>query len=269
MNKSEQYLKDEVEWSASRVTTADNCLYAFKKIYFDKENTDNYFAYRGSAVHQIMEDYDTELRDYDIPLHALRANLIGSFEQMMDECPHEPYMYYEGGKKRMNHNRIIESLKKWKPLPHVKHVEREIKFKVRNYKFRAFLDVEREYEKLMVTGKMGTVRWHSDYKSEWSNSKYRLQQYLYMYAKELEDGVAPAGFEILEYKHGFKSVSFKYDKFIIKCILADIEDIIENTKQAIKDNKFPKTPKDLFFCRNLCRLCEHGRQDKFNESKEF
>jgi hypothetical protein len=208
-----------------------------------------------------MEDYYTELRRYKIPLHALRATLIGSFEQIMQECPHEPYMYYKGGKRQMNHNKIIESFKKWKPLPHVKHVEREIKFSVGVHKFRAFLDLEREYDKLMVTGEMGAVRWHSDYKSEWSN-KYKLQQYLYLYAKKQADGVEPSGFEIIEYKNNFKSVSFKYDAFIIKCILADIKAVINNTKTAIKNNDFPKTPKDSFFCMNLCRLCEHGKQQE-------
>ena len=263
--QTEKYLEtwDDIEWSASRVTTAENCLYAFKKIYFDKENTDNYFAYRGSMMHNIMEDYYNYIHQYKIPLQSLRAHLVGVFEQLMEECPHEAVMYYRDkkgktAKKSMNHNALSWSLMNWKPLSHIKHVEREIKFKVSKYKFRAFLDFEREYEKLSPSGGIEVITLHGDYKSTYSN-KYRLQQYIYMYGKEQVDGKPPRGFEIIEYKNNFKSVVFEYDRGIIKFVKSDIVEAIQRAKKAVEEDDFPKNPKDSFFCMNLCKLCEYGR----------
>jgi hypothetical protein len=254
--------KDKV-WSASRVSSFKDCPYNFYNSYILKNTSDNYFAYRGSAVHQIMEDYYNDIHQYKIPLQSLREHLVGTFEQMMENCPHEAVMYYtdkkgEVGKKAMNHNNISWSFMSWKPLRHMRYIEREVFFKVHEYNFRAFLDFEREYERLNPSGVSETVTTIGDYKSSWSKDKYTLQQYLYMYGKAEADGKKPAGTEIIEYKNGFKSVKLEYDEAIIRGVKGEVNSIIEDVKKALETDCFPKVPKDKFFCMNLCRGCEYG-----------
>lgn len=257
----QQYLDrwQDIEWSASRVSSFKSCPYNFYGTYILGLKSDNFFSYRGSVVHQILEDYYTYLYMYDMPLDAIRKHLIGVFEQEMELCPFDAVMYYGGGVKKMNNNKIINSLKKWKPLSNVKFVEREIKFSVGAYKFRAFLDVEREYKKLAPSGKYETVTLHSDYKSSWNASKYEFQQHLYTYGKREVDKHTPAGFEIIEYNNNFKSVAIAYNKLKVKFVVSEAKEIIEDIKKALETNTFTKNPKDKFFCQNLCRMCEHGK----------
>jgi len=258
---------DDIEWSASRVSSFMTCPYNFYGTYILKLSSDNYFAYRGSMVHEIMEEYYSYMQGLDIPLETMRWLLIKKFDYLMDKCPHEAVSFYvdkkgKVGKMAMNHNKIIESLKNWTPMSSVQYVEREIKFPVHGYNFRAFLDFERGYDKLMPNGKHEPITWHGDYKSVWDVKKYKFQQYLYMYGKELVDDKRPVGFEVIEYKNNFKPVVMKYDKTTIKFVTSKAKDTIEDIKKALETDCFPKQPKDKFFCMNLCRMCEHGRAKK-------
>ena len=255
---------DDIEWSASRVSSFISCPYNFYGTYILKLSSDNYFAYRGSMIHDIMEEYYKYMQGLRISLVTMRKLLTRKFEYLMDKCPHEAVSYYTDkngkvGKRAMNHKNLSESLASWTPMSNVQYVEREIKFPVHGYNFRAFLDFERGYDRLEPTGLKEPITWHGDYKSSWDPKKYEFQQYLYMYGKELVDGKRPVGFEVIEYKNNFKPVAMKYDKTTIKFVTSKAKDAIDDIKKALETECFPKNPKDKFFCQNLCKMCEHGQ----------
>ena len=255
---------DDIEWSASRVSSFISCPYNFYGTYILKLSSDNYFAYRGSMMHDIMEEYYKYMQGLEIPLETMRELLTRKFEYLMEKCPHEAVSYYTDkngkvGKRDMNHKNLSDSLASWTPMSNVQYVEREIKFPVHGYNFRAFLDFERGYNKLGPNGSFELITWHGDYKSSWDPKKYEFQQYLYMYGKELVDGKRPVGFEVIEYKNNFKTVVMQYDKTTIKFVTSKAKDAIDDIKKALETECFPKNPKDKFFCQNLCKMCQHGQ----------
>ena len=250
----EEYLNrwDDIVWSYSRVSSFYNCPHTWKLTYLDKIESGNYFAFRGTAVHECMEDLYNYLLQGGKPLsnEVVRDTISAKFANKMLDCPYPPKMYFRGkdgkvGGKVQNEWKIINSIQEYIPRQDILHVEREIFVDVRGYKFRCLLDAETDYS-------------HIDYKSSWSKPNYFHQQVLYGYAKSTTQKLFPKFFDVCEYNNGFKDVRVEFTKLDVKDTFNYLEKGIKDIRKALEDNNFPKKA-DPFFCLNLCRGCELGK----------
>lgn len=235
---------DDTIWSFSRINQFHQCPYTWYKTYIEGVKSENYFAYRGSAVHDAMEDYYKYVLGGGKPLddRTVRYILLDKFLRKMVACKLPTVFNFRNGE-----DKIINSLMNYKPRTDIIHVERELRFEIGQYKFRGFLDYE-------------TSKMHGDYKSTWSADKYLRQQYLYMYAKEVNEGVRPEGFEITEYNNNMNVKVIDYDEGVMKHTLKWANGSIQAIRLALENKAITKSP-DNFFCNNLCGVddCEHKR----------
>jgi hypothetical protein len=246
INKCHKYLEekfDEVVWSPSRLGSYNTCPYSFYLQYIEKITTENYLAYTGGGVHNIFEDYYNVGYTIDLETSVIRQTLDKKFDKVSEECPHRKPRWWESYEGKIRHG-----LQCFTPLKGVTDVERTIHFEVEGYLMKGILDLERGFN------------WHYDYKSTWDVDKYTNQQYLYMFAKEWEEGKAPKGFKILEYKNQMDEVTIPYRKTQMKKTLKWTVDTIEAVKKSLESGVFEKTPEN-FFCTALCKQqnCEFSQ----------
>lgn len=242
--KCEEFLAnwDNIVWSASRVKEFTNCPLTWYLTYVEGIRGENYYAYTGTLVHSIFEDYYNKGRDLGLDLETVRGVMVKKFKRGQKLNPH-PVSFRNAAS---GDAKIIESLSSFKPIPTITHVERELIFEIRSYKFRAFLDFEEgEY-------------YLGDYKSKWSPD-YMNQQYIYMMAKMYNlDRVI--GFKCVEYKKMMNVLDFKYEHIEMKETEFWVMETIKTIKKALETQDFPvKEKKGDWFCKNLCMKCEHGK----------
>lgn len=242
---------DSAVWSPSRIGTFYKCPYSFYLGYVVGERTNNYLGYSGSSVHQSVEGYYKYLlagRDMNWSIDTLRSILWHRYVILLERkmrsnpVPLPPPHILNGYR-----NNIKTNFNHWQPIDGVTQVERTITFELGGYTIQGILDAEVGDE------------YHIDYKSKYSK-EYREQQFLYLYAKEIDSGIPPKGFLIPQYKQRWETVWVDYNKDMIDYVLRWVIKGITDIRSALERGKFEVTPPSNFWCNSLCRqrLCEYS-----------
>lgn len=245
----DKFLKQEFDtrqWSYSAVSSFNRCPYSWYKTYILKEKSENYHNYIGSCFHKAVEDfYNFYLGGGRLERKVIIETLQKKLTVAYNNNPHvgDVPMYMD---KAIRKN-VINSLVWFAVNPDIKYVERKIEYKIDDYNFVGYLDLDE-----------GAGKWHYDWKSK-VNDSHHPQQNLYMYGKKLVDGVKPTGFGIIPYKQNLQTELVKYNREDVSNTVESILEGIRGIKEALLNGDFPEKPVDLdkkgdsFFCEQLCR----------------
>lgn len=246
--KCEEYLEtkfDDVVWSPSRLSCYDNCPYEFYLKYLLGQRGTNWYAYIGTGVHNIIEDYYNVGHAKGLDTDIIVETMVKKFALVVSAWEEwRPHSW------KAQCNKIVDGLMSFKPLDTVTDIERTILFDFEGYKFQAKLDAEEGDD------------WHIDYKSRWDKKKYGHQQTLYMYAKEIEQAAPPKGFKIIQYKERMSTVEIDYSKGDVELTKNWMRYTIGKIRRDLERGEFTKNPADKFYCTELCQapLCEHSKR---------
>lgn len=253
----EKFLKEKFDtrqWSYSAVSSFLKCPYSFYDTYILGNRRGNYHAYVGTSFHEVMEDYyNYVLRGgKELPLARVREVLEIKLVEKLDA---NPYFFYWDASIR---KKLLSSVRCFVPEDRIKYAERKIEFKVEEYNFVGYLDLDE-----------GAGKWHYDFKSKIDDTYYP-QQYLYMYGKKQVDKTSPRGFGLIAYKEDMKPdhVTWEEAKDEVYLTVDDMVDGIRRIREALRTGVFPQTqPPDKhgkvgFFCTELCQApdCPHSKR---------
>jgi CRISPR/Cas system-associated exonuclease Cas4 (RecB family) len=245
----EQYLEekfDKAVWSPSRIKTFYDCPLKWYENYVLGISHANFDAHNGTAVHDTMEEYYRYRLNggLEIELNTLRGGLVSKYKKKLAEALRTtpvPLPWYANS----SINKVSHAIRNhFTPREDITDVEREYFFEIGKHKFRGFIDFDCGDEI------------HGDYKSKWTPKMYREQQFLYAYAKEMNTGVRPKGFVIVEYKKEFNEVFVPYDKNMVDYVLQWASYGIREIRRALERGEFKAISHSDFFCTSLCRSTE-------------
>lgn len=259
--KCDEFLETEYlirEWSYSSLSAFEECPLSWYNTYINKRRSPNYFAYRGSSVHECMEDYyKFVMGGGDISIDVARDTLVKKWKQKMKSCP--PADVHNFTKKEA---KIIDSFAYWTPLENVSAVERELKWEMGGFNFVGYVDVEVRGE-ILVKDPRGFKTVNGlhifDYKGDLNIAKHIRQQRLYAVAYEAL-GERVDSMNIISYANRYEYVSDLNEaqgglmKKTKNWALKQLREI----KVALETGEFPMKEKKDFHCSFLCshHLCK-------------
>lgn len=234
--KCEQYLEEKFDstvWSFSRLNQFRLCPLTWYSTYVLGLRGENYFAFRGSLVHSIMEDFYNVGYAKNLPLKVIRETMQEKFRRGMRDAPPTQSWFKKGEWD------IISSFDRFKPLHDFTAVEEKIEFEVGGFPFQGFID-------LTIS-----ERTPLDWKSKWSSEKYLRQQYLYAIGLRY-NGRKANHIWIVEYKNNMNLVDIK----VVPPVMKDTEhwavETVGMIRSALEKGEFPADNGDNFFCSMLC-----------------
>lgn len=243
------FVVSNMTWSHSRLTTFEDCPYAFYLKYILCENGKNhFFAEYGSFIHLLIQRYLTgEIDKKDLPgfyLTLFRAHVTA-------KAPNSTIFnnYFRHG---------LEYFQDIKPLePDILAVEQEMNFNINNHDFIGFVDIvfKKDDDLYVIDNKSRDLKPRSGkakaLKTDKELDKYLRQLYLYSIPIEKLYGKYPDKLVF----NCFRKQNQIVEKFNIDALNETKKWAIDTIETISKTTKW--TPKiDLFRCQNLCDLCD-------------
>lgn len=261
MENEDRFIIDSMVWSFSRLNSFYNCPYAWHLQYIEcNKSANSFFSQFGTLMHEILEKYAKgELSIFD-----LSQFYEDNFDDYVTEpAPPNKYVnlrdsYYQKGLDYLdNIDLILEDYE-------ILGVEKEIKFKVKNYEFIGYIDLllkDKKTNEIIILDhksaslkvlKNGTISKKDIEKSE------EFKKQLYLYSKSIIDEYGKV--DCLEWN------LFKEQKHLrIPFNQKEYEETFKWAEETINliENEVMWLPnnKNTFFCNFLCgqrlNACEY------------
>lgn len=265
------FILDTMVWSYSRLSSFDNCKYAWKRHYIECEQEENNaFAEAGTLAHSLIERYSKgELDAFD-----MADEYENSFDDAVpDRFPPNKYVdlrqsYFEKGMK------YFESFTGVLPTDYeVLGVEKKVEFEIAGKPFVGYIDLlvrDEDGSIICVDHKSSSIKLLKTGKPSKSCAEKMLgyQRQLYLYCKALiDDGIKP----------DFLCWNFFNDGVLYKIPFDETEynEAIRWAEETIKtieaETEFePRI--DFYYCHNLCGYrhnCEHCVWENWSEDEHY
>lgn len=255
-----------MRWSYSRLSSFDNCKYAFYLNYIianDEEylSEGNYFAEVGSFVHQILAMiFENELSKED------------AAQYFIDN--YDDNVFYTTKKSTMNKtfeacaNYFSESDFSWIDHYEILGVELQVDFDLDGNEFIAFIDLllrdKKDQRIVVLDHKSAAYPFRQDgsvYKnSEHSFESYKKQMYLYCHAIKQKYGEFPKEITWNHFKENGRFATILFNQ-------SEYEETMRwfaNTIQSIYEEESFEPTLNYFYCKNLCNFrnsCEYCKTE--------
>lgn len=255
-------------WSYSRLSTFNNCKYAFYLNYIQDDHETylpegNYYAEVGSFMHSILEKvYKKELDPndaFDYFLNNYDNNVFYSVKQSIMDSTCDKCLSYLDDISNFD----------WINQYEVLGVEKEIRFTYRKNKFLGYIDLllrDKSDGKIVIVdhkseeypfNKNGSVK----AKCQNSFENHKRQMYLYSYAINEEYKELPKELKWNHFKDGGQISTVTFDETEYAQALKWATNTIRNIKAETEyiSDLDPKGS-DFFFCNNICGFrnsCEY------------
>ena len=248
----DRFVIDNMEWSFSRLSGYYNCGKEWYENYIlENEKTNNAFAQYGGYCHEIIEKYLKgeldlfDLSDYYVQHYAENVTLEfppNKYVNLGEKAYNAGYEYFESG--------IDFALDKWEVLG----VEKEIHFKVGDYRVQGFIDAlfrdKNTGEIMIMDHKSSGFKFLKNGEVS-SQNKEQMEHYiqqLYVYSKAVLEEYGRVdylswNFFKTQNKYKIAWNKQKYEE-TLKWVVDTIH-LIENETEWL-----PKV--DMFYCNYLC-----------------
>lgn len=237
-------------WSFSRVSTYNDCPYAFELIYNRHiESASNALAEFGSFIHEILEKYyNNELNEFELTDYYesnYKLKVVSKFPKYLSQ---ESY-YNKGYEYLANFSSVKNKYE-------VIGVEIPVRANINGYNFYGIIDLllkDKESGEYVVYDHKSK----SEFKSKKEKAHYLRQLYLYSYYVFKNYKKYPAKLIFNMFRKGEEiETAFDEDAF------NEAIDWFTNTIKEIESTvEFKEKEKPDFYCRELCgvrEFCDNG-----------
>jgi len=260
MENENLFIIDQFTWSFSRLNSFYNCKYAWFLQYIEcNKSANSFFSQFGTLVHKILEKYvKGELSIFEISQYY-----EDNFDKYVTEpAPPNQYVdlresYYEKGLDYLNNIDLI--LDDYEILG----VEKEVKFKIKDYDFVGFIDLllkdKKTGEITILDHKSASIKLTKKGVSKTDIDKFQeFKRQLYLYAKPVLEEYGRVDYlkwNLFKLKD-YITIPFNQDEYNEAFQWAeDTIKLIENEIMWLPDNS------NRFFCNFLCgqrnNACEY------------
>lgn len=259
MTEDDRFIVDQFVWSYSRLTSFNDCPYAWYQKYINCESgVGNAFASYGTFCHKLLEQY----ANGDIDIFTISQAYEEGFDDAIPEdFPPNKYVdlrqkYYDAGVDYFeNIDLPIDEFK-------VIGVEKKVEFTIAGKKFVGFIDLLLEDkdngELILCDHKSACLKFNKNGSISKGDSNHYLsfKRQLYMYSKPLIE----AGYKISRLKWNmFRSqqwIDIPWDEKEYNETL----DWAEKTLSEIENETSYAPNPDFYFCNYICdqrECCEY------------